>query len=228
MSEGTLFIVSTPIGNLGDLSARAAETLAAVDVIACEDTRRTGRLLSRLGFKRRLVSLHEHNERKRLSGLLEELGRGCSIALVSDAGTPLLSDPGYLLVREAVAAGLDVRVVPGPSAAIAALTLSGLPPHPFTFLGFPPPKTGRRRRFYRHHAALDHTLVIFESPHRLLASLRDLAAELGNRPVALAREMTKMHEEVLRGSLEEIIAEVEEREALKGEFVVVVGGAGKP
>ena len=223
MSGGTLYIVSTPIGNLGDLSERAADTLGEVDLVACEDTRHTGRLLAHLGIKRRLVSLHEHNEARRVPRLLDELREGTSIALVSDAGTPLLSDPGYLLVREATGAGIDVRVVPGPSAAVAALSLSGLPPHPFTFLGFPPPKSGRRRRFYRRWAQLDHTLVIFESPHRILASLRDLLTEMGDRPAALAREMTKLHEEVIRGTLEEILAAVEARERLKGELVLVVG-----
>jgi len=224
---GQLYIVSTPIGNLGDLSKRAAEILAAADLIACEDTRRTGRLLAHLGLKRRLVSLHEHNERSRLPSLVAALAEGQSIALVSDAGTPLLSDPGFLLVREAIAHGIDIRVVPGPSAPIAALALSGLPPHPFTFLGFPPPKSGKRRSFYRKYADLDHTLVIFESPHRLAASLHDLLAEMGNRPAALAREMTKLHEEVLRGSLGEILEAVEARGSLKGELVIVLGRRGK-
>ena len=218
-----LHIVSTPIGNLGDLSKRAAEILGAADLVACEDTRRTGRLLAHLGLKRRLVSLHEHNERQRLPRLVAALAEGQTIALVSDAGTPLLSDPGFLLVREAIAQGIDVRVVPGPSAPVAALALSGLPPYPFTFLGFPPPKSGKRRSFYRKYADLDHTLVIFESPHRLAASLRDLLAEMGNRPAALAREMTKLHEEVLRGSLEEILEEIERRASLKGELVIVLG-----
>ena len=225
MSDGKLFLVATPIGNLGDLSERAARTLADADLVACEDTRRCGRLLSHLGLKRRLISLHEHNERQRLASLLRQLEEGRTIALVSDAGTPLLSDPGFLLAREAIARGVDVRIVPGPSAALAALVLSGLPPHPFTFLGFPPPKAGKRRKFYRRHADLEHTLVIFESPHRLRASLRDALAELGNRPAALAREMTKLHEEVLRGSLEEVTAAVEARSSLKGEFVLVLGAA---
>jgi 16S rRNA (cytidine1402-2'-O)-methyltransferase len=225
VSAGRLYVVSTPIGNLGDLSERAARTLAEVDLVACEDTRHTGRLLKGLGLERRLVSLHEHNEAARLPRLLERLAAGESVALVSDAGTPLLSDPGYLLVREAIARGVDVRVVPGPSAALAALTLSGLPPHPFTFLGFPPPKAGRRRRFFRRFAQLEHTLVLFESPHRIRASLADLRGELGNRPVALAREMTKLHEEVLRGELDEVIEALEARSAVKGEIVLVVGGA---
>ncbi len=223
MSGGKLYVVSTPIGNLGDLSDRAATILAEVDLVACEDTRHSGRLLKHLGIEQRLVSLHEHNESRRLPRLLEELAAGGSVALVSDAGTPLLSDPGFLLVREAVAAGIDVRSVPGPSAGVAALSISGLPPYPFTFLGFPPPKSARRRRFFARYADLDHTLVVFESPHRILASLRDLRETLGNRPVALARELTKLHEEVIRGSLDEVVATVEARSKLKGELVLVVG-----
>ncbi len=225
MSAGRLYVVSTPIGNLGDLSERAAATLADVDLVACEDTRHSGRLLKHLGIDQRLISLHEHNEARRVPRLLEEMAQGASVALVSDAGTPLLSDPGFVLVREAVAAGIEVRSVPGPSAGVAALSISGLPPYPFTFLGFPPPRSARRRRFFARYAELDHTLVVFESPHRILASLRDLRDELGDRPVALARELTKLHEEVLRGSLSEVLETVEARPRLKGELVVVVGGA---
>ena len=225
MPHGSLVLVATPIGNLGDLSRRAAEVLAEADVVACEDTRRSGRLLRHLGIDQRLVSLHEHNEKRRVPGLLARLEEGQTVALISDAGTPLLSDPGFLLVREAVARDIEVRVVPGPSAALAALVVSGLPPHPFTFAGFPPPKSGRRRTFYRRWADLDHTLIVFESPHRLRASLRDALAELGDRPAALAREMTKLHEEVLRGSLAEIVGTVETRPSVKGELVLVVGAA---
>ncbi len=223
MSNGTLFVVSTPIGNLGDLSARARQVLEAADLVACEDTRRSGRLLAHLGLKRPLLSLHEYNESQRLEGLLERLRNGQTIALVSDAGTPLVSDPGFLLVRAAAAEGLRVEAVPGPSAVLAALTISGLPPQPFTFLGFPPPKAGKRRRFLRRFASLDHTLVLFESPHRLISSLGDLQDELGNRPAVVARELTKLHEEVLRGELPELITELEGRERLKGEFVIVLG-----
>jgi 16S rRNA (cytidine1402-2'-O)-methyltransferase len=226
MPAGRLHIVSTPIGNLGDLSERAIETLRAADRVACEDTRHTGRLLARLGIEQRLVSLHEHNEASRLPRLIERLEEGETIALVSDAGTPLLSDPGYLLVRESVARGIAVSVVPGPSAVTAALALSGLPPHPFTFLGFPPPKSGRRRRFFARWADAGHTLILFESPHRILPSLRDLRIELGNRPVALAREMTKLHEEVVRGPLDEVIETLAARPGVKGELVVVVGAGG--
>ena len=220
---GHLVVVATPIGNLEDLSPRARDALAEVDLVACEDTRRTGRLLARIGLKKRLISLHQHNERQRLPGLLEELSRGRSVALASDAGTPLLSDPGYLLVRQAVAAGVKVEAVPGPSAVLAALVVSGLPPYPFTFAGFPPPRGGKRRAFYRRFAALDHTLVFFESPHRLLASLEDAVETLGDRPAAVARELTKRYEEVLRGSLRALQEELAARSGLKGEFTLVVG-----
>jgi 16S rRNA (cytidine1402-2'-O)-methyltransferase len=221
---GRLLVVSTPIGNLGDLSPRAREALESADLVACEDTRHTGMLLARLGAaKGRLVSLHEHNERQRLPGLLAALGEGRTVALVSDAGTPLLSDPGYLLVREAAALGVPVEAVPGASALLAALVASGLPPLPFTFAGFPPQRPGKRRSFYRRFAALDHTLVFYESPHRLARSLADAAAELGGRPAAVARELTKLHEEVIRGTLGELAAELARRGKVRGEAVLVVG-----
>jgi 16S rRNA (cytidine1402-2'-O)-methyltransferase len=220
---GRLLVVATPIGNLDDLSPRARRAFEEAALVACEDTRRTGLLLARLGIKRPLVSLHEHNERQRLPRLLAALEGGETVALASDAGTPLVSDPGYLLVREAVARGLRVEPIPGPSALLAALVVSGLPPHPFTFCGFPPPKGGRRRSFYERFAALGHTLVVYESPHRLAASLADALAVLGDRPAAVARELTKLHEEVLRGSLSELLAEIEARPSLKGEFVLVIG-----
>lgn len=221
---GKLLVVATPIGNLDDLSPRARSAFESADLVACEDTRHTGRLLSHLGIKKPLLSLHEHNERQRLPRLLAELAEGKTIALASDAGTPLLSDPGFVLVREAAAAGVRIEPIPGPSAALAALVVSGLPPYPFTFAGFPPPKSGKRRFFYRGWADLGHTLVVFESPHRLLASLEDALAELGDRPAAIGRELTKMHEEVLRGRLSGLLEELKGRPSLKGEFVVVIGG----
>jgi 16S rRNA (cytidine1402-2'-O)-methyltransferase len=222
---GLLLIVATPIGNLDDLSPRARAAFESADLVACEDTRHTGRLLAHLGIKKPLVSLHEHNERQRLPRLLGELREGKTIALASDAGTPLLSDPGFVLVREAAAAGTRIEPIPGPSAPVAALVASGLPPYPFTFAGFAPPKTGKRRTFYRGWAGLGHTLVLFESPHRLLASLADALAELGDRPAAVARELTKLHEEVLRGTLSTLLAELQERASIKGELVVMIGGA---
>ena len=220
---GKLIVVATPIGNLEDLSSRTAQVLREVDLVACEDTRRTGRLLAHLGIKRPLVSLHEHNERQRLPKLIAAMQDGQRVALASDAGTPLLSDPGFVLVREAIREGIEIDAIPGPSAVIDALILSGLPPHPFTFAGFPPPKKGNRRRFFERFEALDHTLVFFESPHRLLASLHDLREVLGNRPVAIGRELTKLHQEILRGDLQEVRQQLSERPALKGEFTLVVG-----
>ncbi len=221
---GRLVVVATPIGNLEDLTPRARRALEEADLVACEDTRRTGRLLAGLGIERRLLSLHEHNERARLPRLLAALAAGQTVALVSDAGTPLLSDPGFVLVRAAAAAGVRVEPIPGASAILAALVISGLPPHPFTFAGFPPPKSGKRRRFYARFAALQHTLVFFESPHRLVPSLEDARAELGDRPAAVTRELTKLHEEVLRGTLAELAATLGERASLKGELTIVVGG----
>jgi 16S rRNA (cytidine1402-2'-O)-methyltransferase len=225
-ARGTLWIVATPIGNLGDLSPRAVEILSGVDVIACEDTRRTGLLLHHLSLKKTMRSLHEHNERARVAELLGLLAAGRDVALVSDAGTPLLSDPGFVVTREAARAGFTVSTVPGPSAALAALVVSGLPPYPFVVLGFPPPRSGKRRTFLGRFAGLDATLVFFESPHRVLASLDDAIAVLGDRPAALARELTKMHEEVLRGTLGEIRAALAARPSIKGEIVVVVAATG--
>ena len=220
--SGRLIVISTPIGNLQDLPPRARQGFEQADLVLCEDTRHTGRLLSGLGIDKRLMSLHEHNERGRVAGLIEMLEQGATLALAGDAGTPLISDPGFLLVRAAVAAGITVEHRPGPSAVVSALVLSGLPPYPFTFTGFPPRKRGKRRRFYRSFAALDHTLVLFESPHRLLASLDDAAVELGNRPAAIARELTKLHEEVLHGRLAELRETLAGRPSLKGEFTLVI------
>jgi len=221
---GRILVVSTPIGNLADLSARAREAFERADIVACEDTRHTGQLLRHLGLHKPMVSLHEHNERQRLPRLLEELAEGKTIALASDAGTPLLSDPGFVLVREAAAQGHVIEPIPGPSAILAALVASALPPYPFTFAGFPPPKSGKRKTFYRSLAQLPHTLVVYESPHRLLASLDDAKAERGNRKAAICRELTKLHEETLRGTLTELTERLSARPALKGEFVIVIGG----
>lgn len=226
-NPGKLLVVATPIGNLGDLAPRARDAFAAADLVACEDTRHTGRLLAHLGIKKPLVSLHEHNERQRVPRLLAELAAGRTVALASDAGTPLLSDPGYLLVREAAALGITIEPLPGPSALLAALVASALPPYPFTFAGFPPARQGKRRTFYRAWAGLGHTLVLFESPHRLLASLADALDALGDRPAAIARELTKLHEEILRGPLSVLRDELAKRSSLKGELVVVIGAASR-
>lgn len=225
---GRLLVVSTPIGNLDDLSARGRQALERADLIACEDTRRTGRLLAGLGLKRPLLSLHEHNERQRLGQILDALEAGETVALVSDAGTPLVSDPGFLLVRSAIERGFRIEPIPGASAALAALVASGLAPQPFTFAGFAPPKRGKRQTFYRRLAELPHTLVIFESPHRLTASLADASEIFGSRPAVVARELTKLHEEVVRGRLDQILQEFESRPSIKGELVLVIGPAEKP
>jgi 16S rRNA (cytidine1402-2'-O)-methyltransferase len=222
---GTLQIVSTPIGNLEDLSPRAVRALEAADLVACEDTRRTGRLLAHLGLRKRLVSLHEHNERARTPDLVEQLLAGETVALVSDAGTPLVSDPGFVLVRAAIERGIRVEAIPGPSAALAALTVSGLPPYPVTFAGFVPRKSGKRRAWFRELAGLPHTLVLFESPHRILACLEDAEAQLGDRQAALGRELTKLHEEVLRAPLSALQALLASRASVKGELVLVIAGA---
>ncbi len=231
-AAGRLRVVATPIGNLADLSPRAREALLSADLVACEDTRRTGRLFQSLGAaggERRppLLPLHDHNEDRQIARVLERLERGGAVALVSDAGTPLVSDPGYRLVRAAVERAIPVETLPGPSAILAALVVSGLPPYPFTFLGFPPPRQGKRRRFFEAHAGLAHTVVFFESPRRAAVSLADAAAVFGEeRRAAVARELTKLHEEVMRGPLAELAAEVAERGKLRGEVTVVVGRAG--
>ena len=219
-----LWLVATPIGNLGDISQRALAVLASVDRIACEDTRHTGRLLVRYGIEARLVSYHEHNAARVRPTLIRKLEAGGSLALVSDAGTPLISDPGYKLVRAALDAGIHVTGCPGPSAPLLALIVSGLPTDRFYFGGFLPPKAGPRREALALLESLDATLVFFESPRRLAASLADMAEALGPRPAAVARELTKLHEELRRGALDELAAHYAEAGAPKGEVVVVVGG----
>jgi 16S rRNA (cytidine1402-2'-O)-methyltransferase len=223
--SGTLFLVGTPIGNLGDLAPRAVETLAAVDLIAAEDTRRTGRLLARLELADRpLVSFFEGNERERTDEVLRRLRDGATIALVTDGGMPTVSDPGFRLVRACAAEGIDVRVVPGPSAAIAALAISGLPTDRFVFEGYLPRKAGERRKRLETLASDPRTIVCFESPKRVSAMLVEALEVLGDRTAAVARELTKLHEEVLRGRLSELAAALEDRTP-KGEIVVVIGGA---
>jgi 16S rRNA (cytidine1402-2'-O)-methyltransferase len=221
---GTLWLVGTPIGNLGDLSPRARETLASVDVIAAEDTRRTGRLLKGFDIRRPLVSLFEGNERARTESLLARLRSGASVAVVTDGGMPTISDPGFRLVRGCADEGIDVRVVPGPSAALAALVVSGLPTDRFSFEGFLPRKQGDRARRLDPLRDDPRTLVVFESPLRVQALLRDVLVSLGDRRVALARELTKLHEEVRRGRASEVLTWLGDA-GLKGEVVVVIEGA---
>ncbi len=218
---GTLFIVGTPIGNLEDITPRSARVLGQVDLIAAEDTRVTRRLLAHLGIKARLISYHEHNWRTRLPQVLEALETG-DVGLVCDAGMPTLRDPGSELVSRAAAAGFPVEVVPGPSALTAALAVSGFSADAFIFLGFLPRRRKDRRERLRAAAPLGLTLVLFEAPHRVSALLEDLLAELGDRPVALCRELTKLHEEVFRGTVSEAMAH-----APRGEYVILVE-AGAP
>ena len=220
-------LVSTPIGNLGDVSARARDTLAGCDLVLCEDTRHSGVLLSALGVRTRTEALHEHNEDARIPAVLALLQAGRRVGLVSDAGTPLLSDPGFRLVRAAIKAGLPVTAVPGPNAALTALVLSGLPPVPFMFLGFPPPRPAARRTAFgrvraQEQAGLAATLIWHEAPHRLAEMLADLAVAFGDRPAAVARELTKRFEEVRRGSLLQLAAWAGS-ETVRGEMTVLVG-----
>jgi 16S rRNA (cytidine1402-2'-O)-methyltransferase len=222
--SGTLFVVGTPIGNLGDMSRRARETLGEVELVAAEDTRRAGRLLQTFGIRARMVSLHEANERERTEQLVTAIREGARVAVISDGGMPGISDPGFRLVRACAAEGLDIRVVPGPSAAIAALVISGLPTDRFTFEGFLPRKEGERAKRLGSLAQDPRTIVCFESPLRVQILLRDVLALLGDRRVAMARELTKLHEEVVRGRVSEVLATIVDHE-LKGEVVIVIEGA---
>jgi len=220
---GTLYLVATPIGNLDDLSARAVRVLGEADRVLCEDTRRTGRLLSRIGIKARLESHHEHNERARVPKLVDALVAGATIALVTDAGTPCVSDPGFRLVRGAARAGVRIVPVPGPSAVLAALAVSGLPTDRFFFLGYLPTRSGRRREAIREIASLRATLVIYEAPHRITKTLAALLEGLGDRDAVLCRELTKLHEEIARGTLSELERACEAT-SQRGEITLVVDG----
>lgn len=222
--SGTLYVVATPIGNLEDLTFRAKRVLEQADVIACEDTRHARILLTHYGITRPLVSYHEHNERERAATLVGRLRAGEDVALISDAGTPAVSDPGFPLIREAIASGCAVVVVPGPNAALAALTVAGLPTDRFVFLGFLPRRSGERRRALEALRTVPWTLVIYEAPHRLTPVLRDLRAALGDRRLALARELTKRFEEVFRGTIAEALTHFATQRP-RGEFTLVVEGA---
>lgn len=220
---GTLYLVSTPIGHRADLSPRSFAVMQKADVVAAEDTRHTGSLLASFGGSRKLVSYHEHNKEKATQNLLRDLKEGKSVALVSDAGTPGLSDPGFVLVRAAVEAGIRVTAIPGPSALVAALVISGLPTDTFTFTGFLPAKKNRRRKALDSLAALPHTLIFYESPHRIAATLTDMVEIYGNRWAAICRELTKKFEEVHRGKLNDLVQFYETSEA-RGEFTIIVAG----
>ena len=220
--RGALYLVSTPIGNLDDITLRALHILKGVDLVAAEDTRKTGFLLAHLGIQKPIISYFSYNERKRVPGLLEKLRDGSSIAVVTDAGTPGISDPAYLLVREAVAAGVKIIASPGASAILAALVISGLPTDRFVFEGFLPVKKGRKTRF-EELAKEERTIVVYESPHRIEKTLGDLLALMGDRQVAVVRELTKKFEEVERGRASAVLERIKAKTP-RGEYVLVIAG----
>jgi 16S rRNA (cytidine1402-2'-O)-methyltransferase len=221
---GTLYVVGTPIGNLEDLSSRALRVLREVSLVAAEDTRKTGALFSRFDIHAPLTSYFEHNKLRKLDVIIEALGRG-DVALVSEAGMPGLSDPGYELIRAAIQAGFPIVPIPGPVAAITALVVSGLPTDSFTYLGFLPRKASERRRALQQVAAEKRTLVLYEAPHRLADCLADIEDVLGDRPIAVARELTKLHEEIYRGTVRGAREHFGQRGEVRGEVTLVVGGA---
>lgn len=221
--QGALFLVATPIGNLEDITLRAIRTLKEADLIACEDTRRTQALLEHYEIRINLISYHAHNEMTRAPELILLMEQGSRIALVSDAGTPIFSDPGYRLVKLAIRHNIQVSPVPGPSALVASLAASGLPIDQFRFAGFLPAKKAARRKSLRLFAGAGETLVFYEAPHRIVEMIEDLVDILGDRPLAVARELTKVHEEFLRGKASEVLAQLKSREAVKGELTVVAG-----
>ncbi|MGH2516075.1 MAG: 16S rRNA (cytidine(1402)-2'-O)-methyltransferase [Ktedonobacterales bacterium] len=220
-----LYLVGTPIGNMEDITLRALETLRGVDVVASEDTRKTGLLLKRYEIKKPLISFHEHNEEQAVRRVLRLAAEGKSVALVTDAGMPGISDPGFTLVRAAHEAGVPVNAIPGPTAFVLALILSGLPVHSFTFRGFPPRKPGARRRFLAVDQDAPHTLIFYESPYRLQAFLADALAVFGDREAAVANDLTKLFERVDRGRLSELSRQFSTA-LIKGEYTVVIAGAG--
>ncbi len=226
MSDGkaTLYLVPTPIGNMGDISDRVRATLSEVEVIACEDTRHSGRLLQQLGIKKKLLSYHNFNETQRASQLIEILRHGSSVAVITDAGSPGISDPAFRVVRIAIEHDIEIIPIPGPNAIIPALTASGLPTDRFFFEGFLSPKSGARKKRLSTLKELNHTLIFYESPHRIVKTIADMLIVLGNRQACIAREISKVHEEFLRGTLKELNDCLSKRK-LKGEMVVLVGGS---
>jgi 16S rRNA (cytidine1402-2'-O)-methyltransferase len=226
-AAGRLYVVATPIGNLGDLSARACEILRTVSLIAAEDTRHTGTLLKHFGIQTPQLSLHDHNEQQRSGEIIQRLRHGASVALVSDAGTPAISDPGFELVRAVAAAGLDIVAIPGPCAAIAALSIGALPTDRFAFEGFLPARRAARRKRLEGLATEARTLVLYEAPHRVRETLEDCAAAFGGgRSATVAREITKLHETTYRGSLDELVARaLADADFGRGEIVLLIGGA---
>jgi len=222
-----LYLVATPIGNLDDITLRALSTLREVDMIASEDTRKTGLLLKHFGISKPQIAFHEHNEQRAGQHIEDLLKQGKSVALVTNAGTPGISDPGYTLVRRAINAHIEVTMIPGPTALIMALVLSGLPVHSFTFRGFPPRRSGLRCRFIEIDKEAPHTLIFYESPYRLEPFLQDALEVLGDRKAAVANDLTKMFECVQRGTLSSLLQWVQQQPKLKGEFIVVIAGMAK-
>jgi 16S rRNA (cytidine1402-2'-O)-methyltransferase len=225
---GLLYVVATPIGNLEDITYRAVRVLGEADLIACEDTRQTRKLLDHYHIHKPTISYHDHNEAERTEDLTARLLAGETIALVSDAGMPLVSDPGYRLVHAAIEAGISVQPIPGPSASLTALAASGLPTDSFHFGGFLPPKTGQRLKLLESLAEEQATLIFYEAPHRILETLEAIEAAMGPRPVVVAREITKIHEEFLRGTAAEIHAQLASRDSVKGEITLLIGKAMAP
>ena len=226
--SGLLYLVATPIGNLEDITYRAVRVLGEADLIACEDTRQTRKLLDHYGIQKPTISYHDHNEAERSEELAARLRAGSVIALVSDAGMPLVSDPGYRLVRAAIESGIPVQPIPGPSAVLAAVAASGLPTEAFRFGGFLPHKPGQRAKALAALAEEHATLVFYEAPHRILETLEAIEETLGPRPVVIARELTKIHEEFLRGTAAEVRAQLAGRDAVKGEITLLIGRAAAP
>ena len=225
---GTLYLIATPIGNLEDITHRAVRLLGEVDVIACEDTRHTKKLLNHYGINTRTISYHEHNERERALELIERLKSGVDVAVVSDAGTPGISDPGFRLARTAIESDVRVVPIPGPSALVSALVASGLPTDEFFFGGFLPARSGARRARLAELRSLPATLIFYEGPHRIAATLRDVQEILGERQAVVARELTKMHEEIARGSLSELAAQFSSAESARGEMVLIIDSTVMP
>lgn len=221
-----LYLVATPLGNLKDITLRALDLLKAADAIACEDTRRTGQLLKHYGIESCLLSFHEHSGPGRVREIISLLKEGKKVALVSDGGTPLISDPGFPLVREAIREGIPVEAIPGPTAVVTALAASGLPTERFTFWGFLPAKSVRRRKELEEASSLEHTLVFFESPHRVLAVLREMLEIFGDREAVLSRELTKKFEEISRGRLSTLVEQFSKKKPL-GEIVLIISGKGR-
>lgn len=221
--SGILYLVATPIGNLGDITFRAVEILRAVDFVICEDSRRSGLLLKHLEIKKPLKTFHEHTGESKKNSILEELKEGRNAALITDAGTPLISDPGFDLVRDAIAAGIEIQSIPGPTAFVSALIVSALPSHAFTFLGYLPQKEKGRRDALSAVAGEERTLIFYESPYRVQKTLKDILEVLGDRNVSVSREMTKKFEETIRGTLSEVLGQISQKKIL-GEWVIVVQG----